>query len=158
VRDRLSEAVAQTEDATPVRGAVYDDSLIEDNRHLTRNDLDRVSTDTPIVVTHVSGHRAYLNSPALEAAGLDESTEDPEGGCLARDDAGRLTGVLYETALRLTASLLRRPSRQRRMGGAASETRPVPRREASIKLGTGLPSADAHPTRRYRHALHDRHP
>ena len=42
---RLSEAVrAAADPTTPIRGAVYDDSLIEDNRHLTRADLDRVST------------------------------------------------------------------------------------------------------------------
>ena len=118
VLDRLSEAVAQTEGTTPVRGAVYDDSLIEDNRHLTRDDLDRVSTDTPIVVTHVSGHLAYVNSAALDAVGIGQGSQDPEGGRLARDDAGRLTGVLYETALRLTAGLLHRPERDEQIEAA----------------------------------------
>lgn len=50
VLDRLAAAVAETEGTTPVRGTVYDDSLIEDNRHLTRDDLDRVSALTPVVV------------------------------------------------------------------------------------------------------------
>jgi predicted amidohydrolase YtcJ len=114
---RLSEAVRSADDATtPIRGAVYDDSLIEDNRHLTRDDLDRVSTTTPIVVTHISGHLAYANSAALTAAGVDESTEDPEGGHLDRepseDGRGRLTGLLYETALRLTAGVAVRPGRE----------------------------------------------
>ncbi|MBT5774016.1 MAG: amidohydrolase [Dehalococcoidia bacterium] len=119
---RLSDAVRSAEGTTPVRGTVYDDSLIEDNRHLTRNDLDRVSTETPIVVTHVSGHLAYANSAAFTAAGIDESTEDPEGGHLDRasssDDAGRLTGVLYETALRLIAGVAVRPDREQQVEAA----------------------------------------
>ena len=123
VLDRLAAAVAETEGTTPVRGTVYDDSLIEDNRHLTRDDLDRVSALTPVVVTHVSGHLAYANSAALEAAGIEEWTADPEGGHLARDDAGRMTGVLYETALRLTAGLLRRPDRTEQLEAAAYASR-----------------------------------
>lgn len=123
VLDRLSSAVAESEGVAPVRGNVYDDSLIEDNRHLTRDDLDRVSTETPIVVTHVSGHLAYANSAALEAAGVDETTADPEGGHLARDEAGRLTGVLYETALRLTAGVAVRPDREAQIEGAAYANR-----------------------------------
>ena len=123
VLDRLAAAVAEMEGTAPVRGTAYDDSLIEDNRHLTRDDLDRVSTDTPIVVTHVSGHLAYANSAALEAAGIDESIADPEGGHLARDEAGRLTGVLYETALRLTAGVAVRPDRELQIEGAALASR-----------------------------------
>ena len=123
VLDRLSEAVQQAEGTTPIRGTLYDDSLIEDNRHLTRADLDRVSTDTPIVVTHVSGHLAYANTPALAAAGIDEGTEDPEGGRLARDEDGRLTGVLYETALRLVASVARRPDREEQLAAAGYASR-----------------------------------
>ena len=118
VLDRLAAAVAESEGTVPIRGSTYDDSLIEDNRHLTRDDLDRVSTETPIVVTHVSGHLAYANSAALEAADISEATEDPEGGHLARDESGRLTGVLYETALRLTAPVAQRPDREEQVAGA----------------------------------------
>jgi len=118
VLDRLATAVAESEGTVPIRGSTYDDSLIEDNRHLTRDDLDRVSTETPIVVTHVSGHLAYANSAALAAAEISEATEDPEGGHLARDENGRLTGVLYETALRLTAPVARRPDREKQVAGA----------------------------------------
>lgn len=123
VLDRLAAAVAESEGVAPIRGNVFDDSLIEDNRHLTRDDLDRVSMETPIVVTHVSGHLAYANSAALEAADITETTGDPEGGHLARDEAGRLTGVLYETALRLTAGVAVRPDRETQVEGAAYASR-----------------------------------
>ena len=47
-----------------VMGYGYDDSLLEENRHPDRDDLDRVSTDHPIALLHVSGHLATANSAA----------------------------------------------------------------------------------------------
>jgi predicted amidohydrolase YtcJ len=124
---RLADAVSAAGEGAPVRGTTYDDSLIADNRHLTRDDLDRVSPVTPIVVTHISGHLAYANSAALAAAGLDESTDDPEGGHLARSEDGRLSGVLYETALRMVAGVAVRPDREQQVEGAAYASRELAR-------------------------------
>ena len=85
-------------------GHGYDDTLIAEKRHPTRDDLDRVSMDRPVAVIHVSGHLAVANSAALAALGIDESTPDPEGGIIVRDlqsaDGRRPNGVLEETAAR----------------------------------------------------------
>ena len=72
-----------------ISGRGFDDSLVEDNRHLTRADLDAASSLRPVVVSHISGHLAYANSAALLAAGVGSDTEDPEGGVIARDEDGR---------------------------------------------------------------------
>ncbi len=77
----------------------YDDSLLADQRHPTREDLDKVSTEVPIVLRHVSGHLAACNSKCLEVAGIDADTPDPQGGIIRRDDAGKADGVLEETAM-----------------------------------------------------------
>ncbi|GIR83197.1 MAG: hypothetical protein CM15mP84_09450 [Cellvibrionales bacterium] len=58
-------------------GHGYDDTLMAERRHPTRDDLDRVSDDRPVAITHVSGHLAAVNSAALAALGIDESTPDP---------------------------------------------------------------------------------
>jgi predicted amidohydrolase YtcJ len=63
-----------------VVGHGYDDTLLREKRHPTRDDLDRVSRDRPVAVVHVSGHLAVVNTAALEVLGIDESTPDPEGG------------------------------------------------------------------------------
>lgn len=78
----------------------YDDSLIAENRHPTRDDLDRVSVEHPIVLMHVSGHLAAVNSAALAAKRLDATTDDPPGGVIRRRNGGREpNGVLEETAI-----------------------------------------------------------
>ena len=85
-------------------GHGYDDSLLEDNRHPTREDLDKVSTKRPIVIWHVSGHLAVLNSRALAILSIDGQTADPEGGRILkelRNGVWRATGVLEETAVSL---------------------------------------------------------
>ncbi|GAB3286359.1 amidohydrolase [Parahaliea aestuarii] len=78
----------------------YDDTLIAEHRHPTREELDAVSTEHPIFVTHVSGHMGVANSRALELAGIDRDSPNPEGGVIVHDrDSGELTGLLEETAM-----------------------------------------------------------
>lgn len=77
----------------------YDDSLLAEQRHPTREDLDRVSADVPIYMLHVSGHLGTANSAALAAAGIDADTPDPEGGVFRRMPGSRVpNGVAEETA------------------------------------------------------------
>lgn len=77
----------------------YDDSLLAENRHPTREDLDRVSTDIPIYMMHVSGHLGTANSAALAAVGVDEDTLDPAGGVYRRFPGTKVpNGVVEEAA------------------------------------------------------------
>ncbi len=100
---RLSEFALRRTDGWVV-GHGYDDTLLREKRHPTRDDLDRVSQDRPVAIVHVSGHLAVVNTAALAALGIDESTPDPEGGVIVRDpasaDGRRPNGVLEETAAR----------------------------------------------------------
>lgn len=79
-------------------GMGYDDSLLQENRHPNRTDLDAVTGDRPAFLMHVSGHMGVANSAALAAAGIDRHTPDPQGGRIVRDDAGEPSGLLLETA------------------------------------------------------------
>ena len=82
-----------------VMGYGYDDSLLAENRHPTRDDLDKVSTDHPIVLMHVSGHLAAANSAALAATEIGAGTADPPGGVIRRRPGSREpNGVLEESA------------------------------------------------------------
>lgn len=85
-----------------VTGYGYDDSLLAENRHPNRDDLDRASSEHPIVLIHVSGHLATANSLALEHYGFDETTEDPYGGVIRRRPGTTIpNGVLEEVAAHL---------------------------------------------------------
>ena len=95
----------------PVIGRGYDDSLLEEGRHPTREDLDRASTEHPIVLTHVSGHLTTTNSAALAASGITADTPDPPGGHVRRIEGSmEPNGVLEETASGLLA-IERAPAR-----------------------------------------------
>ena len=59
-------------------GIGYDDTLL--GRHLTREDLDRVSSEHPVMAIHGSLHIIAVNSRALETAKLPVPLVDPEGG------------------------------------------------------------------------------
>jgi predicted amidohydrolase YtcJ len=81
-------------------GFGYDNSQFAELRHPTRDDLDAISTEVPIVALHQSAHLAAVNSRALEILGYTKDTPDPAGGVIRRREGGmEPDGVLEETAL-----------------------------------------------------------
>jgi predicted amidohydrolase YtcJ len=54
--------------------------------------------DHPVILTHASGHASMVNLRAMQLAGIDADTPDPEGGQILRDRRGRPTGLLRERA------------------------------------------------------------
>lgn len=65
--------------------------------------LSAVSPNNPVRLGHASGHASFVNQAMMDAAGIDASTADPAGGEIVRDADGDPTGLLRETAQRLTA-------------------------------------------------------
>jgi predicted amidohydrolase YtcJ len=94
----LAERAAITPTGEPIQAWGYDDSLMVEDRHLTRDDLNLASTEHPIFIRHVSGHLSYANDRMLELAGITDDVKDPEGGAFQRDGSGRPTGCMEETA------------------------------------------------------------
>lgn len=71
-----------------------------------KEDLDKISSDKPIMLTSADGHSTWVNSKALEMAGITAETEDPEGGVIQRDpETGEPSGLLQESAAKLVADL-----------------------------------------------------
>ena len=79
-------------------GFGYDNAQLAELRHPTRQDLDIVSKDIPVLVKHQSGNIGEANSKALELAGIDAASEAPAGGVIRRDANGEPDGVLEEYA------------------------------------------------------------
>ena len=80
-------------------GTGFDDSVIEEKRFPTKHDLDQVATDFPIMITHISGHFAVVNSKGLEKLGITAETENPDGGIIRREEGSQEpNGVLEELA------------------------------------------------------------
>ena len=81
-------------------GFGYDDSQLKERRHPTRDELDQVSTEVPVLIIHTSSHLAAVNSKALEKVGITAATPDPTGGVFRRRDGLREpNGVMEENAM-----------------------------------------------------------
>ena len=70
-----------------------------------RAPLDRVLPDRPAFLPNRDGHTAWVNSRALEMAGITAETPDPPDGRIERDAQGRPTGALHEGAMTLVRKL-----------------------------------------------------
>ena len=71
-----------------------------------REDLDRVVPDRPAFLTNRDGHGAWVNSKALELAGVTAASADPADGRIERDADGSPTGTLHEGAMDLVEQFL----------------------------------------------------
>jgi len=85
-----------------IRGFSWDEAYLDEwkadnNRYPTRWDLDAISPDHPVCLTHYTGHHIWVNSKALEIAGLNKETPNPKGGEIFRDPStGEPTGLFNE--------------------------------------------------------------
>ena len=91
-------------------GLGYDDTLLSEKRHPTRDDLDQVSTENPIFILHISGHLASANSKALEIAGITAATEDPVGGRFIRRPGSQEPNGVMESNMAFLPVLAKIPT------------------------------------------------
>lgn len=89
----------------------YDDNAMPGGVGLTRDDLDKVFPDNPVVVGHVSMHGAVLNSAAMSLYGISADTKTPPGGIILRKPGSdEPSGLLMETAYLPVFSALPKPT------------------------------------------------
>jgi predicted amidohydrolase YtcJ len=99
--DKLKARAAKTPPGTWIEAAFYDDTKIKDNRPLNRLDLDKASTQHPIMVNLRGGHAAVFNSFAFQLAGVTKTSPDPFGGTYEKDARGELSGRTTDLASRV---------------------------------------------------------
>lgn len=98
LRDFMATS-AMVKEHNVVIGFNYDDSQLEEARHPNRHELDAVSTEMPIMITHQSGHIGVYNTKALEMFGITAESVDPAGGIIRREiETNQPNGVLEENA------------------------------------------------------------
>jgi hypothetical protein len=96
--------------------------------------LNEAAPDTPVYLTHASGHAAIANDAALERAGIGPNTANPQGGTIVRDARGRATGVLLETA----AGLVQDAIEQSRSDLTAQERRARKKKQVRLAAENAL--------------------
>jgi hypothetical protein len=108
ILNRIKAAAAGKPPGEWIDCSEYKHLLLEDQRPITRWDLDPVAPDNPVLLPTI--HALSLNTCAIELAGITKDTPDPDGGNIEKDrDTGEPTGLLYEKAVRLVLDLVPSP-------------------------------------------------
>ena len=103
--------ISTKEEGEWVIGRGWIDKVWPEKRFPSRWDLDSFSPDNPVILERADGHAVVVNSVVLELAGIDKSTQDPQGGFIEKDQTGEPTGLLVDMAMNLIADLIPKLSR-----------------------------------------------
>ena len=107
--EAVARVASQTRQAPPgqwIQGAGWNKNIWPDPAFPTAADLDAASGEHPVALEDKSHHATWVNSRALELAGITAASEDPPGGEIVRDAEGQPTGILLETAAQLVYKII----------------------------------------------------
>ncbi|MBQ8589467.1 MAG: amidohydrolase [Firmicutes bacterium] len=94
----VAEAYEKTGPGQWIRGWGWINNLWPDDSFPTKEELDAVAPDKPVCLIRGCGHASWVNSKAIELAGVDENTPDPPGGEYLHNEDGSLWGVVMDNA------------------------------------------------------------
>jgi len=80
-----------------------------------KEELDAVAPNNPVCLSRKDGHSVWVNSKALEIAGITAATPDPQGGEIIRTASGEPSGILTDTAIDGVSSKIPEPSAERKL-------------------------------------------
>lgn len=107
-KDEILAKVKAEADRLPpgtwIVGSGWNQEVWPDRQFPNKAELDAVAPNHPVSLTRTDGHALWVNSKALEMAGIDRSTPVPDGGIIENDANGELTGLLFENAMALVRS------------------------------------------------------
>jgi predicted amidohydrolase YtcJ len=138
----VGDGAAALAPADWVLGWGWDQNDWPGQRFPTAAALDAVTGGRPAFLRRIDGHAAWVNTRALTLAGITDSTPDPAGGRILRDDAGRASGVLVDAAMDLVADRIpaaTREARKRRLAKglrACAEAGLTSVHDAGVELAT----------------------
>ncbi|QSQ11240.1 amidohydrolase [Myxococcus landrumensis] len=108
---RLSQAPASSFQGDWLLGRGWDQNEWPGSAFPGRAELDARFPSTPVFLTRIDHHAAWVNGEALRRAGISRDTPDPEGGRILRDERGEPTGVLVDNAMDVVAAAMPPPTR-----------------------------------------------
>jgi len=107
---RVKAAVAKAKPGEWIQGRGWDEGKLAEHRYLTAADLDAVSPNNPVWLTHTTGHYGVANGVALKLAKIEAGMANPNAGTIDRDTEGKPSGVLKESAQQLVTALIPAPT------------------------------------------------
>jgi predicted amidohydrolase YtcJ len=109
LEDFLAKVKARVDQSRPgqwVTGRGWIETFWKPPVFPTRQDLDRIAPNNPVVLTRADGHASIANSAALRLANITRTTAAPEGGAINKDAGGEPTGMLIDRAQGLVGRLV----------------------------------------------------
>jgi predicted amidohydrolase YtcJ len=108
--ERVRSEAAKAKPGAVITGRGWIETGWPEGRFPSRDDLDRVSPNHPVILERADGHAVIANSAALTRAGVTPATVAPSGGEILKDAGGRPTGMLIDAAQSLVERLAAKPS------------------------------------------------
>jgi hypothetical protein len=109
----IKDFVKENPGVEAYKGAGYNRAVFDETGP-RKEWLDEIVKDKPMALTSVDGHSMWVNSKALEMAGITKDTPDPAGGVIKKDPAtGEPSGLLQEEgAMALVGDLFPLPTKE----------------------------------------------
>jgi predicted amidohydrolase YtcJ len=107
---RVAARLAEFRGIPWVTGRGFNVNLWSDAAYPSATKLDAIAPDQPMALRSRDGHSLWVNSRALELAGIHAGTSDPAGGVIVRDERGNPTGTLLENAMDFVKRVLPTPT------------------------------------------------
>ncbi|MCX6321388.1 MAG: amidohydrolase [Bacteroidia bacterium] len=99
ITEKIKTQVARSKPGELIRGGHWEHEMFTDKKWPTKELLDKVSPDNPVILNRADGHSVLVNTYVLKASGITKNTPDPFGGEIQKDPVtGEPTGILKENA------------------------------------------------------------
>lgn len=98
IQAMVAERVKQVRPGELIRGRGWDHELFPGKAWPTKEILDAVAPENPVVLSRTDGHSIWVNSYAMRQSGVTRRTPVPEGGTMVKDKNGEPTGIFKEAA------------------------------------------------------------
>jgi len=108
---KVADYAAKNPNINWIKGRGWNQEVWASNEYPTAKQLDEYIADRPVYLSRVDGHAAWLNTKALELAGITKDTISPPGGEILKDENGNPTGVLIDNAETLVMNKIPNPTK-----------------------------------------------
>lgn len=106
ILDLVRQEAEKAEPGAWIQGSGWLDTLWSTPGFPTKEELDAVAPNNPVILIRSDNHMCWVNSKALELAGITKDTPDPQGGKILKTDSGEVLGCLSDTAINLVRDLV----------------------------------------------------
>ena len=98
ITEKVKEQVARSKPGELIRGGHWEHEMFTDRKWPSKELIDKVSPDNPVILSRADGHSVLVNSYVLKKSGITRNSKNPFGGEIQKDPVtGEPTGILKES-------------------------------------------------------------